>query len=65
MFEQDLGPFRPADDKAFRQHMAFEYRGCSLIKVDVDFEATNTKKARPTDIVSKVSMPYIDARPRR
>ncbi|MDR3377946.1 MAG: hypothetical protein P4M10_04625 [Verrucomicrobiae bacterium] len=65
MFDHDLGPFRPADDKAFRQHTTFEYRSCSLIKFDVDFETTNIKEARPTDIVSNVSKPYIDARPRR
>jgi len=65
MFDEDWGPVRPADNKAFKQHTTFEYRNCSLIKVDVDFEATDTKEAQPTDIISKVSMPYIDARPRR
>jgi hypothetical protein len=65
MFDQDWGPLSPADDKAFKQHSTFEYRGCSLIKVDVDFEPKETKEAQPTDIISKVSMPYIDARPRR
>jgi hypothetical protein len=65
MFDQDWGPLSPADDQAFRKHTTFEYRSCSLIKVDVDFETTDRKEARPTDVISKVSMPYIDARPRR
>lgn len=65
MFDEDWGPLRPVVPKAFKQHTTFEYRSCSLIKVDVDFEVTNTKEARPTDIISKVSLPYIDARPRR
>jgi hypothetical protein len=65
MFDQDWGPLHPANDKTFKQHTTFEYRSCALIKVDVDFEATDDKEARPTNIISKVSMPYIDARPRR
>ena len=64
MFDQDWGPLSAADDKAFRQHTTFQYRSCSLIKVDVDFGATEAKEARPTDIITKVSKPYIDARER-
>jgi hypothetical protein len=65
MFDQDFGPFRSANDQAFRQHTTFEYRSCSLIKVDVEFETTNIKEARPTDIISNFSKAYIDARPKR
>ena len=65
MFDQDWGPLSPADDKAFKQHTTFQYRSCALIKVDVDFGATGSKEVQPTDVITKVSMPYIDARPRR
>jgi hypothetical protein len=65
MFDEDRGPLYSPDDKSFKQHATFEYRTCSLIKVDVDFGATEAKEVRPTDIITKVSMPYIDARPRR
>ena len=54
-----------ADDKTFKQHTTFYYRSCSLIKVDVDFEETDAREAQPSDKISKVSMPYLDARPRR
>ena len=65
MFDQDWGPLHPADDKAFKQHTTFQYRSCALIKVDVDFGATGSKEVQATDVITKVSMPYIDARPRR
>ena len=65
MFDQDWGPLHPADDKSFKQHTTFQYRSCALIKVDVDFGATGSKEVQPTDVITKVSMPYIDARPRR
>jgi hypothetical protein len=65
MFDQDWGPLHPADDKAFKQHTTFQYRSCALIKVDVDFGATDSKEVQPTDVITRVSMPYIDARPRR
>jgi len=65
MFDEDWGPLHPVNDNSFTQHAKFEYRSCSLIKVDVDFGATGAKEARPTDIITKVSMPYIDARPIR
>src|SRR4051812_50207054 len=41
MFDQDWGPLHAADDKAFRQHTPFQYRSCALIKVEVDFGATD------------------------
>jgi hypothetical protein len=65
MFDQDWEPLHLADDKAFKQHTTFQYRSCALIKVDVDFGATGSKEVQPTDVITKVSMPYIDARPRR
>ena len=64
MFVQDRGPDHPANDKTFEQHPTFEYRGCPFIKVDVDFGASSSKEAQPTDVITKVSLPYLDARQR-
>ncbi len=45
-------------------HRTFVYRDCPYIKVDVDFTDSdpNQKRVeeRPTDIVSKISKPYLD-----
>ena len=42
----------------------FVYRGCPYIKVDVDFTPSDPKQKmtekRPTDIISKISKPYLD-----
>ena len=65
MFDEDRGPLQARDDHSFKQHMTFEYRSCALIKIDVDFGASDSKDERPTDVITKVSMPYIDARSRR
>ena len=65
MFDEDAGPLRSVDDSSFKQHTTFEYRANSLIKVEVDFSPSDSKEARPTDIIAKVSMPFIDARHRR
>jgi hypothetical protein len=65
ILDEDFGPLHPVADKSFRQHAKFEYRSCSLIKVDVDFGPTASEQKRPTDVITKVSMPYIDARPKR
>jgi len=65
MFNEDSGPLHSMNDKSFKPHATFYYRSCALIKVDVDFAATEAKDARPTDMITRVSMPYIDARSRR
>jgi hypothetical protein len=65
MFDEDKGSFYATGDTSFKQHTTFAYRACWLIKVDVDFGASSSKDAQPTDVISKVSMPFIDARPRR
>ena len=62
MFDEDRGPLYDRDDHSFKQHATFEYRSCNLIKIDVDFGASDSKETRPTDIITKVSMPFIDAR---
>ena len=65
MFDEDRGPLQARGDHSFMQHMTFQYRSCSLIKIEVDFAASGSKDERPTDIITGVSMPSIDARPRR
>jgi len=45
-------------------HRTFVYRGCPYIKVDVDFTLSDPRQEgieeRPTDIISKVSKPYLE-----
>jgi hypothetical protein len=45
-------------------HRTFVYRGCPYIKVDVDFTVSDPKQKgieeRPTDIINKVSKPYLE-----
>lgn len=48
----------------FMEHQRFDYRGCWFIQVDVDFAPSDSKEARPTDIITKISKPYLDASPR-
>jgi hypothetical protein len=43
----------------FEQHQSFFYRRCDLIKIDVDFSPSDSKDARPTDIIAKISKPYL------
>lgn len=46
------------------QRRTFVYRGCPYIKVDVDFSLSDPRQTaleeRPTDIISKISKPYLD-----
>jgi hypothetical protein len=46
------------------KHRTYVYRGCPYIKVDVDFTLSDPKQnvleERPTDIISKISKPYLD-----
>jgi hypothetical protein len=65
LFDEDRGPLFDPNDKSFKQHTTFQYRAFSLIKIDIDFSPSDSKEARPTDIIAKVSMPFLDARPRR
>jgi len=65
LFDEDRGPLFDPNDTSFKQHTTFEYRAFSLIKIDIDFSPSDSKEALPTDIIAKVSMPFIDARPRR
>jgi hypothetical protein len=48
----------------FAEHQRFDYRSCGIIQVDVEFAPSNSKDARPTDIITKISKPYLDASPR-
>jgi hypothetical protein len=42
----------------------FVYRGCSYIKVDVEFTLSDPRQTaveeRPTDTINKISKPYLD-----
>ena len=51
------GGFIPSP--AFQQHQAFAYRNYDTLKIDVDFVPSDSKLARPTDIIAKVSEPYL------
>ncbi len=52
------GGVMPSPD--FQQHQSFSYRSCYLIKIDVDFSPSDAKEARPTDIIAKISKPYLE-----
>lgn len=65
LFDEDTGPLFDPNDKSFKPHTTFQYRAFSPIKIEIDFSPSDSKEARPTDIIAKVSMPFIDARPRR
>ena len=43
----------------FRQHETFDYRRSVLLHVDIDFRASDSKEDRPTDIIDKISKPYL------
>jgi hypothetical protein len=44
------------------KHRTYVYRGCPYIKIDVDFTLANPaqNEERPTDIIAKLSKPYLD-----
>jgi len=48
----------------FREHQTFGYRPCDHIMIDVDFRPSDSKQERPTDVIARVSKPYIDCSPR-
>ena len=66
MFRADTGGVAwPASKPLpFQQHLSFVYRSCWLIKVDVEFAPSDAKEAKPTDIITKISKPYLDDSPR-
>ena len=66
LFKEDTGGVAWPSSKPFpfQQHMTFDYRKCNLIKIDIDFAPTDFKYAQSTDIITKISKPYIDNRPR-
>jgi hypothetical protein len=43
-------------------HRTYVYRNCPYIKVDIDFSPSTPKRdvEKPTDIVTKISKPYLD-----
>ena len=48
----------------FQEHQTFEYRRCWIANIHVDFSPSDSKMERPTDIIKKVSLPYLDGRPK-
>ncbi|MGB8367969.1 MAG: hypothetical protein ACLPYZ_16075 [Limisphaerales bacterium] len=46
------------------RHRTYVYRGCPYIKDDVDFTLSDAKQGpldeRPTDIINKISKPYLE-----
>jgi hypothetical protein len=66
LFKEDTGGVAWPASKPFpfQQHQTFDYRSCSLIMVDVDFSPSDSKEARPTDIIIKISRPYINGDPK-
>ena len=66
LFKEDTGGVAwPASKPLpFQQHQSFDYRKCGLIMVDVDFSPSNSKVAQPTDIIIKISRPYINGDPK-
>lgn len=46
------------------RHRTFVYRGCPYIKVDVGFRLSdpmqNVLEEKPTDVIVKISKPYLD-----
>jgi hypothetical protein len=48
----------------FQEHQTFGCRRCDHIMIDVDFRPSDSKEERPTDVMIKVSTPYIDCSPK-
>jgi hypothetical protein len=65
-FKEDTGgvAWPPEKPLPFQQHQTFDYRNCAIIKVDVDFSPSDSHEARPTDIITKISKPYLDNSPK-
>ena len=66
MFKRDTGGVAVPDSTPlpFREHQTFDYRRCNGIMIDVDFRPSGAKEEQPTDVIIKVSKPYLDAAPR-
>ena len=66
MFTRDTGGVAVPDTAPlpFREHQTFDYQRCNHIMIDVDFRASNFREERPTDVITKVSKPYINCSPK-
>jgi hypothetical protein len=66
LFRADTGGVAWPESKPlpFQQHQQFDYRSCWLIKVDVEFAPSDSKEARPKDVISRISKPYLDGSPK-
>ena len=66
MFRPETGGVAVPDSMRlpFQKHQTFDYRRCDGIMIDVDFRPSDSKEERPTDVITKVSKPYVDCSPR-
>ena len=66
MFRRNTGGVAVPDSTPlpFREHQTYDYRPCNDIMIDVDFQPSDSKQDRPTDVIARVSKPYIDCSPR-
>ena len=66
MFRRETGGVAVPDSMRlpFQKHQTFDYRRCGEIMIDVDFEPSDSKEERPTDVITKVSTPYLKCSPR-
>ena len=66
MFRRETGGVVVPDSMplSFKEHQTFDYRRCGFIMIDVDFSPSKSKEERPTDVILKVSKPYLDCSPR-
>jgi hypothetical protein len=66
MFRRNTGGVAVPDSTPlpFREHQTYDYRPCNDIMIDVDFQSSDSKQERPTDVIARVSKPYIDCSPR-
>ncbi len=66
LFKEDTGgvAWDESMPLQFQRHELFDYRRCGFVKVDVDFRPSDSKTERPTDIINKISRPYLDDSPK-
>jgi hypothetical protein len=65
LFKQDTGGVAAPPDYQFpfQQPVIFDYRRCDCLMIEVDFDPSDSAMPRPTDVITKVSKPHINAWP--
>ena len=66
MFKRNTGGVAVPESETlpFQEHQTFEYRKSSIVNIQVDFSPSDSKMERPTDIITKVSLPYLYGGPK-